>query len=181
MDSMEYPQRPRLGHRFPNLHQPGRDCHHIFAHAPSHPFFAAGTFGLIYFAYLHNLLYVYDQTIDTGGMVFPRAIWQSFTGIYILEICMTGLFGIRGAYPQLVLFAITIPITAVYQIVLQGKIGGKLEFLDSKENDELGVGYGVDQVDQVSRPTNEKHSAILGRCLRWDEVGREIGCRYSRR
>ena len=96
--------------------------------------FAALAFGVLYFAYLYNFLYVYNQRIDTGGMVFPRAIWQSFTGIYILEVCMTGLLGIRTAIPQLILFAITIPITAIYQILLQWKIERKLEFLDVTED-----------------------------------------------
>jgi calcium permeable stress-gated cation channel len=98
--------------------------------------FAAGAFGILYFAYLYNFLFVYNQNIDTGGMVFPRAIWQSFTGIYILEVCMTGLFGVRTAIPELVLFAITIPITAVYQILLQWKVEKKLEFLDITEGDD---------------------------------------------
>ena len=105
--------------------------------------FAAIAFGILYFAYLYNFLYVYNQSIDTGGMVFPRAIWQSFTGIYILEICMTGLLGIRTAIPQLILFAITIPITAVYQILLQWKIERKLEFLDVTEGEDLEAGDAV--------------------------------------
>ena len=113
--------------------------------------FAASAFGLLYFAYLHNFLYVYDQRIDTGGMIFPRAIWQSFTGIYLLEVFMTGLFGIVGAYPQLVLFVITIPITILYQILLQWKIERSFGILDN------------DCEDMVWRsPISEKPSPILG-------------------
>lgn len=121
--------------------------------------FAAGAFGLLYFAYLHNFLYVYNQTVDTGGMVFPRAIWQSFTGIYILEVCMTGLFGIRTAFPQLVLMVITIPVTAVYQILLQWKIEKKLEYLDVTDED-LEAGEGEHTASGT--PTDEKGSPILG-------------------
>lgn len=120
--------------------------------APLILIFAAGAFALLYFAYLHNFLYVYNQSIDTGGMVFPRAIWQTFTGIYILEVCMTGLFGVQTAYPELALFAITIPITAIYQILLQWKIQQKLEYLDVTD-DDLEVG-------QVT-PTEDKESPTL--------------------
>jgi calcium permeable stress-gated cation channel len=121
--------------------------------------FAAGAFGLLYFAYLHNFLYVYSQSVDTGGMVFPRAIWQSFTGIYILEVCMTGLYGIRTAFPELVLMAVTIPITAVYQVLLQWKIEKKLEYLDVTD-DDLEAGDGKDVGSGT--PTDEKGSPILG-------------------
>jgi calcium permeable stress-gated cation channel len=120
--------------------------------APLILIFAAGAFALLYFAYLYNFLYVYSQSVDTGGMVFPRAIWQSFTGIYILEVCMTGLFGIRTAYPEVVLFAITIPITAIYQIGLQWKIERKLEFLDVSV-DDLETG---DEHTAKGSPTEEK-------------------------
>jgi len=121
--------------------------------------FAALAFGILYFAYLHNFLYVYNQSIDTGGMIFPRAIWQSFTGIYILEVCMTGLLGVRTAIPQLILFAITIPVTAIYQILLQWKIGKKLEFLDVTEED-LETGENQNQRGKGS-PGEGKNAATI--------------------
>lgn len=49
---------------------------------------------------------------------------------------MTGLFGVRTAFPELVLFAITIPITAAYQILLQWKVERKLEYLDFAEGED---------------------------------------------
>jgi len=74
---------------------------------------------------------------------------------------MTGLFGIRTAYPQLVLFAMTIPITAVYQILLQWKIEKKLEFLDVTEGGDLEVGDGDHTVTRT--PLDEKPLPILRR------------------
>ena len=125
--------------------------------APLILIFAAGAFGLLYFAYLHNFLYVYNQSIDTGGMVFPRAIWQSFTGIYLLEVCMTGLFGIATAVPQAVLMGITIPITAIYQVLLQWKLKN-LEYLDVTDGDlETGEGDHT----PLDTPSKEKGSPIL--------------------
>ena len=58
---------------------------------------------------------------------------------------MTGLFGIRTAVPETVLFAITIPITAVYQILLQWKIERKLEYIDVSDEDvETGETRGLE-------------------------------------
>lgn len=125
--------------------------------------FAAGAFGLLYFAYLYNFLYVYNQSIDTGGMIFPRAVWQTFTGIYILEICMTGLFGIRSAVPEIVLFAITIPITAVYQVLLQWKIEKKLEYIDlSVEDVETGETRVLEgnSKDEKNRPVLDTQRVV---------------------
>jgi calcium permeable stress-gated cation channel len=119
--------------------------------------FAALAFGILYFAYMYNFVYVYNQSIDTGGLVFPRSIWQSFTGIYLLEICMTGLLGIRVATPELILFAITIPVTAIYQILLQLKIERKLEYLDVTEEEDLEAGE-----DQQAVKVEEKGSATFG-------------------
>lgn len=123
--------------------------------------FAAGAFALLYFAYLYGFLYVYNQSIDTGGMIFPRAIWQSFTGIYILEICMTGLFGIKTAFPELALFAITIPITALYQIFLQWKIERKLEYLDITTEDKEDLEAGEGERTASHSPNEEKTSNVF--------------------
>jgi len=121
--------------------------------------FAAGAFFILYFAYLYNFLYVYNQSIDTGGMVFPRAIWQSFTGIYLLEVCMTGLMGVKKAVPQTVLMGITIPITAVYQVLLQWRIENKLEYLDVTDEDDLET--GEDKHTATATPSEEKDAPIL--------------------
>jgi calcium permeable stress-gated cation channel len=99
--------------------------------------FATGAFAILYFAYLYNFLYVYSQDVDTGGLIFPRAIWQTFTGIYLVEICLTGLFGIRMAIPELVLFAITIPITAIYQILLQYKVEKHLQYINTSDEEDV--------------------------------------------
>jgi calcium permeable stress-gated cation channel len=120
--------------------------------------FAALAFGILYFAYLYNFLYVYSETVDTGGLIFPRAIWQTFTGIYLLEVCMTGLLGIRTATPELVLFAITIPVTAVYQVLLQWKVEKQLQYIDTSvlEEDDVEGGEGHPAVtDDKNRKTFE--------------------------
>ena len=49
-------------------------------------------FGLFYVAYIYTMFYVSDFPNDTGGIAFPKAIYQSFTGIYLMEILLAGLF-----------------------------------------------------------------------------------------
>ena len=49
-------------------------------------------FGLFYIAYIYTMHYVSDFPNDTGGLAFPRAIHQSFTGIYLMEILLAGIF-----------------------------------------------------------------------------------------
>ncbi|OJD14133.1 hypothetical protein AJ78_05508 [Emergomyces pasteurianus Ep9510] len=50
------------------------------------------TFGLFWFVYRYNTLYVTKFRFDTGGLLFPKAINQLFTGIYVMEICLIGMF-----------------------------------------------------------------------------------------
>ncbi|KKZ68051.1 hypothetical protein EMCG_06262 [[Emmonsia] crescens] len=50
------------------------------------------TFSLFWFVYRYNTLYVTKFRFDTGGLLFPKAINQLFTGIYVMEICLIGMF-----------------------------------------------------------------------------------------
>ncbi|KAK2762844.1 hypothetical protein FQN54_001019 [Arachnomyces sp. PD_36] len=50
------------------------------------------TFGLFWFVYRYNTLYVTKFRFDTGGLLFPKAINQLFAGIYVMEICLIGMF-----------------------------------------------------------------------------------------
>ena len=130
--------------------------------APLILIFAALAFGILYFAYLYNFLYVYNQSVDTGGLIFPRAIWQTFTGIYLVEVCLTGLFGIRTAIPELVLFAITIPVTAIYQILLQRKVESQLQYIDTSVKDDVEGARQADAAHKESQPSTTKDHETAG-------------------
>ncbi|TVY82290.1 Uncharacterized protein LSUE1_G001916 [Lachnellula suecica] len=58
---------------------------------------------LVYSTYRWNLLYVYSSERDTRGLHYPRALKQTLAGVYLAEICMAGLFGVKGAYGPLVM------------------------------------------------------------------------------
>ena len=50
------------------------------------------TFGLFWIVYRYNTLYVTKFRHDTGGLLFPKAINHLFTGLYVMELCLIGLF-----------------------------------------------------------------------------------------
>ncbi|KAF9953997.1 hypothetical protein BGZ70_010692, partial [Mortierella alpina] len=70
-----------------------------------------------YFVFRHQFLYVYHQPIETGGLAFPKAVKQAYTGIFISEITLFGYFLLRignnQTIPQLVLMFILILVTAM--------------------------------------------------------------------
>ncbi|KAG0231886.1 hypothetical protein BGX31_005333 [Mortierella sp. GBA43] len=76
-------------------------------------------FTMHYFVYRHQFLYVYLQPVETGGLAFPRAAKQVYTGMFISQITLFGLFLMKQAavtsttVPQLVLMVLLIAITSL--------------------------------------------------------------------
>ena len=94
--------------------------------APLMLLIAALAFGLFYVAYLYTMFFVTDFPDDTGGLAFPRAIYQSFTGVYLMEILLAGLFflaqndsGSQCAIPEGALMCALICITIAVQFVMK--------------------------------------------------------------
>lgn len=75
--------------------------------------------GLFYLAYRYNILFVTDSTIDTAGLIYPRALKQLLTGVYLAEICMVGMFAISKAVGPAVLMAIFLIFTILFHISFQ--------------------------------------------------------------
>merc|ERR1711881_687537 len=50
------------------------------------------TFSLFWVTYRYQPLYVNNFRFDTGGLLFPKAVNQLFTGIYVMELALIGLF-----------------------------------------------------------------------------------------
>src|SRR5271167_2250395 len=100
--------------------------------------FVITTFSLFYFTYLYNFLYVNEFTTDTGGLAFPRAIYQTMTGLYFAEICLIGLFFITpGARPQGIVMVVILVITALYQIQLSSMFDPLITYLPIDIQEEL--------------------------------------------
>lgn len=103
-------------------------------------------FSLFYVAYKYNMLWVMDQPValESGGMIYNKALTSIFTSLYLAEVCLAGLFflqkvnadgsggiaplGIAGG----VIFAVMIVVTAVFQIWVQRKYNlRRLAYVDS--------------------------------------------------
>ncbi|KAI2676559.1 hypothetical protein CBS147317_8670 [Penicillium roqueforti] len=94
------------------------------------------TFGLFWFVYRYNTLYVTKFRFDTGGLLFPRAINQLFTGIYVMEVCLIGLFFlVRNADDdvackgQAICMIVVLVLTAGYQILLNDAFNPLIRYL----------------------------------------------------
>ncbi|KAF8424929.1 DUF221 domain-containing protein [Tirmania nivea] len=108
------------------------------------------TFGLFWIVYRYNLLFVTNFKFDTGGLLFPRAINQLFTGLYIMEVCLIGLFflvqdenGDVACFPQAIIMVMMAALTFLYQRTLNKSFGPLLTYLpitledDAAERDRV--------------------------------------------
>ncbi|CAM1502355.1 Fc.00g043390.m01.CDS01 [Cosmosporella sp. VM-42] len=60
--------------------------------APLISAFAIISFSLLWLAHRYTMVYAARFEHDSGGVLYPRAINQTFVGIYTLELCVAGLF-----------------------------------------------------------------------------------------
>ncbi|KAI5868509.1 DUF221-domain-containing protein [Durotheca rogersii] len=111
--------------------------------APIISIFAVITFSLLWMANRYSMLYVNRFTIDTGGVLYPQAINQTFTGLYVMELCLVGLFflvrneeGEVACLPQAVIMIVSIFLTALYQILLNRSFGPLFRYLPITFEDE---------------------------------------------
>lgn len=77
---------------------------------------------LFYFAWRYNVLFVTDTQIDTRGLIYPRALKQLFTGIYLSELCLIGLFGASVAIGPLVLMIAFLVFTVLFHLSLNNAL-----------------------------------------------------------
>lgn len=89
------------------------------------------TFSLFWVVIKNNLLYcVRTGEVDGGGLFFPNAINQLFTGLYFMEFCLVGLFflandtaGNIACKAQGIIMAVVLVLTILYQIWLMNHLG----------------------------------------------------------
>ncbi|KAL4896863.1 hypothetical protein BDV59DRAFT_79647 [Aspergillus ambiguus] len=94
------------------------------------------TFGLFWFVYRYNTLYVTKFRFDTGGLLFPRAVNQLFTGIYVMEVALIGLFflvrdveGSVACKGQAICMIVVLILTVGYQVLLNEAFGPLIRYL----------------------------------------------------
>ncbi|TVY40428.1 Uncharacterized protein LOCC1_G004241 [Lachnellula occidentalis] len=111
--------------------------------APIIIIFAIITFTLLWIAHRYNMLYVTRFELDTGGLLYPRAINQTFTGLYFMELCMVGLFFLvrdvddnAACIPQAIIMIVVCAFTILFQILLNYSFGPLFHHLPITFEDE---------------------------------------------
>lgn len=145
-------------------------------------------FALLGVAFLHavwryNLIYVYDSEIDTRGLVYPRALMQLLLGLYFSEVCLIGLFSLRGAFIPLVLTAALLVVTGLVHHSLINALGPLLWSLPKSltvERDQPmqtpGPGEpGYDAEDPGHFGRRARRTSFLSEPDSDDEIQHEVG------
>jgi hypothetical protein len=120
--------------------------------------FAIITFSLLYVAHRYNMVYVIRFELDTGGLLYPRAINQTFTGLYMMELCMIGLFflvrdnnGNVACTPQAIIMIVVLFLTILYQYLLNDSFGPLFRHLPITFEDEAEIRDRVFEQAQARR------------------------------
>ncbi|KAJ5718762.1 hypothetical protein N7488_004408 [Penicillium malachiteum] len=103
------------------------------------------TFSAFWFVYRYRTLYVTKCRFDTGGLLFPRAINQLFTGLYTMEIALIFLFFlVRDEHDKVsckgqgIIMCFLLAITIAYQVLLNEAFGPLFRYIPvSLEDDAI--------------------------------------------
>lgn len=130
------------------------------------------TFSLISLSSRYETFYVARQRVDTGGLFYPKAINQTFTGLYFMEIVLIGLFflvesdGNQKAVPQAIIMIVALIMTAGYQIWLNLKLSPEFNYLPIVLEDMASVRdeafrQGLSDSDEQETPQSEENTAAV--------------------
>ncbi|KAK9456630.1 hypothetical protein V1511DRAFT_494867 [Dipodascopsis uninucleata] len=93
-------------------------------------------FTLFYIAYRYEFLFCHYNQIDSSGLYFPRAINQLFTGVYVMELCLVGLFFLvrdenlnATCTPHGIIMIIMFFATILFQYLLNKSYGPLITYL----------------------------------------------------
>lgn len=104
-------------------------------------------FGLFWIVYRYNVLYVYRFKNDTGGLLFPTAVYQLFTGLYVMEVALAAYFfaqeGPNGSnticLPQAIVMIVVMVLTIIYQRILINNFGPLMRYLPVTLEDDAVI------------------------------------------
>ena len=148
--------------------------------APLIILFSVAMFGLFWLVFRYNLLYVSASPCDTGGQLYPTALKQLFTGVYVLELCLIGLFlSIRNdqdaftGISQAVVMIIATVLTVVYQLILQNTFSSSLSYLPVSTGFRDGNGEEKNG-NRYSTPGLDGIRSLVHRCYGWMKPSEEV-------
>lgn len=125
--------------------------------APLISIFAIITFSLLWVAQKYCLVYVVRAGVDTGGVLYQRAINQLFTGLYVMELCLTGLFLLKvkadrpGSTARAAIMVVCLLLTILYQSLLNRHFSPLARYLPITIEDEAAIRDRVFEEEQRQR------------------------------
>lgn len=121
--------------------------------------FSAIGVSLFYLSYRYNLLYVIQAKTETRGESLTRALQQLMTGVYLSELCLIGLFGIKKATGASTLMIILLILTILYHLTVNKYLTPLEQYMPL---DVLSIPPDEEQpllsAEHARRPTDEQHS-----------------------
>lgn len=129
--------------------------------------FACIGVGMFYLSYRHNLLFVIQPKLETKGKCYTRALQQILTGVYVGELGLIGLLGLRQATGPAIMMAILFFITIAYNFVMNRYLHPREdhftdELLDEEPGEQEGLlsaeeGEATEQAHERSRVQQSGH------------------------
>lgn len=115
---------------------------------------------LFYLAFRYNLIFVSQTTVDTKGLIYPRALKQLFVGVYLGELCIFALFVISTSAGPSVLMAIFIIFTILYNVTLLKTFAPLLRGLPNSLDAETQLASGHLGTADVAKAEAAKADAV---------------------
>ena len=137
--------------------------------APLILLFSSVIFGLFWVVFRYNLLYITISRPNIRGLLYPIALNQLFTGVYVIELCIIGLFFlVRDDYNrvicvgQAIIIIITTAITLGFQLLLNNAFAPLLRFLPQTK-----VGEAAEEPKYHRTGTNSYFGILIWQCSKW--------------
>ncbi|KAM0714549.1 hypothetical protein Q7P37_009845 [Cladosporium fusiforme] len=116
--------------------------------------FVSFAFTLYWLVHRYNVLYVYQYESDSGGRFFVAAINQLFAGLYVMEICLTGVFLLATGpddnsfcIPQGLAMVAVLALTVAYQSFLNRTYRSLMLYLPLMEEGQDPVSNRLEPED----------------------------------
>jgi hypothetical protein len=137
--------------------------------------FATIGISLFYLAWRYNIFFVTDTQVDTRGLIYPRALKQLFTGVYIAELSMIGLLATSVAIGPLVLMVIFLIFTVLLQITINSAIDPLLYNLPRTLSEEEAARSRHGSAENVEKDALHAEHANNGSSPNTTASGKKIG------
>merc|ERR1719453_2067703 len=85
--------------------------------------------GLVFFSmgllvYKHQLLYVYEQIFETGGLFWPKIYRRWIFAMFISQATLTGMFILKYSYAQVYAELALMLVTLIFKVKMKATYSG---------------------------------------------------------